>query len=77
MNVRDLRSGARYDLSIVGPWGMRLNYINVSYEGLIKRPRSEGSDPIEILLFWAEHDAKIGPTPVTAIPEQVLAVNPR
>ncbi len=78
MNVGDLRGGARYDLSIVGPWGMRLNYINVSYEGLIKRPRSEGdSDPIEILLFWAEYDAKIGPTPVTAIPEQSLAVNRR
>ena len=46
MNVRDLISGARYDLSIVELWGMRLNYTNVSYEGLIKRSRSEwDSDP--------------------------------
>jgi len=57
---------------------MRLNYINVSYEGLIERPRPEaGSDPVEILLFWAELDSKTGPSPVTAIPDQVLAVTSR
>ncbi len=78
MNVRELRRGGRYDLSIKGPWGMRLDYTNVSYEGLIERPRSEeDSRPVEILLFWAEFDAKMGPSPVTAIPAQVLAVTSR
>lgn len=78
MNVGDLERGRRYDLSIKGPWGMRLNYINVAYEGLIKRRRPEdGSESVEILLFWAELDAKNGLSPVTAIPEQVLAVTSR
>lgn len=54
---------------------MRLNYINVSYEGVIERPRpGEGSDPVEILVFWTELDPKIGLSPVTAIPEKVSAV---
>ena len=53
---------------------MRLNYINVSYEGVIERPRpGEGSDPVEIVFFWTE----LGLSPVTAIPEKVLAVTPR
>ena len=78
MNVGDLRRGRRYDLSIKGPWGMRLNYINVAFEGIIEQARPEGgSDPVDILLFWAEFDAKIGPIPVTAIPAQVLAVTSR
>lgn len=76
--MKELKRGARYDLSIKGPWGMRLNYINVAYEGLIERARPEDDgDSVEILLFWAEYDSNIGPHPVTAIPDQVLAVKSR
>ena len=78
MNADDLRRGGRYDLSIKGPWGMRINYINVAYDGIIEQTRPEsGSDPVDILLFWAEFDGKIGPIPVTAIRDQVLAVTSR
>lgn len=76
MDIRDLRSGERYDLAIRGPWGMRLDYLNVSYEGPITpSPTTPGDD--QILLFWAEIDAKFGPIPVAALPTQVLAVKPR
>ncbi len=78
MKVKDLERGSRYDLSIKGPWGMRLNYINVAYGGLIERARPEDdSDSVEILLFWAEFDSNNGPHPVTAIPDQLLAVKSR
>ncbi len=78
MDVEELKPGSRYDLAILGPWGMRIDYLNVSYDGPIGSNRTNvKGDPAKILLFWAEIDAKFGPIPVTAVPTQVLLVKSR
>ena len=77
MKLSQLERGARYDLSIKGPWGMRLDYQGVSYGGLIKRKRpGQDSEAVEVHLFWAGHDPKTGPNPVAAIPSQVVKLTP-
>ena len=78
LKVRRLRHGKKYDISIRGPWGMRIDYLNVSYGGVIERPRpGEQAENVEIFLFWAELDGMRGLNPVTAVPEQILAVSAR
>lgn len=76
MKLSKLERGEKYNLSIMGPWGMRLDYQGVSYGGQIKRRRPGAADTVDVHLFWSGHDAKIGPTPVAAIASQVVSLSP-